>query len=144
MGSRLVTSRESPQSGESISAKSYDLHGVRVFECPAEGPPLPDDRDATAVIGEAIAQQARLVVIPAGRLNPDFFQLRTGVAGAMLQKFVNYRLRLAIIGDFSALAANSSALHAFIQESNRGEAIWFLANVGELEERLTGSERGLS
>jgi hypothetical protein len=56
---------------------------------------------------------------------------------------VNYRLRLAIIGDFSALASNSSALHAFIQESNRGGAIWFLASVSELENRLAGRQRGL-
>ena len=139
-----MTSREPIGAAKDMSANTYDLGGVRVFECPAEGPPLRDDRDAIAVIGEAMAQGARLIVVPARRLTPDFFQLRTAVAGAMLQKFVNYRLRLAIIGDFSALAANSSALHAFIQESNRGAAIWFLANVGELEERLAGSERGLS
>jgi hypothetical protein len=138
-----MTSRQ-PLGPADMSAKSYDLHGVRVFECPAEGPPLRDDHDAIAVIGEAMSQKARLVVIPALRLTADFFQLRTGVAGAMLQKFVNYRLRVAIIGDFSELASNSSALHAFIQESNRGGAIWFLANLSELEERLAGSERGLS
>jgi hypothetical protein len=123
-----------------MSAKTYDLHGVRVFECPAEGPALRDDRDAIAVIGDAVGQRAKLIVIPAGRLTPDFFQLRTGVAGAILQKFVNYRLRLAIIGDFSAMASNSSALHAFIQESNRGGAIWFLADIRELEKRLAGRE----
>ena len=134
-----MTSREPLGSAEDMSAKTYDLHGVRVFECPVEGPPLRDDHDALAVIGEAMAQGARLIVVPARRLTPDFFQLRTAVAGAMLQKFVNYRLRLAIIGDFSAFAANSSALRAFIQESNRGGAIWFLANAGELENRLAGA-----
>jgi hypothetical protein len=138
-----MTSRE-PLGPADMSATSYDLHGVRVFECPAEGPPLRDDRDAIAIIGEAMSQKARLVVISARRLTPDFFQLRTGVAGAILQKFVNYRLRLAIIGDFSALAANSSSLHAFIQESNRGEAIWFLANAGELGKRLASPESSLS
>lgn len=138
-----MTFREPLGSAGDMPAKTYDLHGIRVFECPAEGPPLRDDHDAIAVIGEAMAQRAKLVVIPARRLTPDFFQLRTGVAGAMLQKFVNYRLRLAIIGDFSALASNSSALHAFIQESNRGGAIWFLASVSELENRLAGRQRGL-
>jgi hypothetical protein len=117
---------------------------VRVFECATEGPELRDDHDAIAVIGQAIVQKARWVVIPAQRLTQDFFQLRTGVAGAMLQKFVNYRLRVAIIGDFSALASNSSALHAFIQESNRGTAIWFLANIGELEKRLAAQESDVS
>jgi hypothetical protein len=121
-------------------AKSYDLHGVRVLECAPEGPALRNDQDAIAVIGEAMAQSATLIAIPAGRLNPDFFQLRTRLAGEMLQKFVNYRRRVAIIGDFSQLAASSAALRDFITESNRGQEIWFLASIGELESRLAPQE----
>jgi hypothetical protein len=117
---------------------------VRVFECATEGPELRNDQDAIAVIGQAMANAAGLVVIPAGRFTPDFFQLRTRVAAAILQKFVNYRLRLAILGDFSEFASNSAALRAFIHESNRGGAIWFLANIGELEQRLAAQKNDLS
>jgi hypothetical protein len=62
--------------------------------------------------------------------------LRTGVAGEMLQKFVNYGVKLAILGDVSGYTTASSALRDFIYESNRGETIWFVANRHELEQRL--------
>jgi hypothetical protein len=127
-----------------MSAKSYDLHGVRVYECAAEGPALRNDQDALAVIGEAMAQAARLIVIPTARLHPDFFELRTRLAGEMLQKFVNYRMRLAIIGDLSEAASKSAALRSFIHESNRGRDLWFMTNMSELEKRLASQENILS
>ena len=37
------------------------------------------------------------LVVPEANLCPDFFNLRTGFAGEMLQKFVNYRAKLAIV-----------------------------------------------
>ena len=89
-----------------------------------------------AVILEAMAHEARWIVVPANRLHTDFFQLRTGLAGEMLQKFVNYRRRVAIIGDFSEFVSNSASLRAFMDESNRGNAIWFLADIAQLERRL--------
>jgi hypothetical protein len=119
-----------------MSAKSYDLHDVRVFECAEEGPSLRGDQGAVSVIEQAFSHRARFVVIPAARLDPDFFRLKTRVAGEMLQKFMNYGFRVAIIGDFSGLAAESDSLRAFLYESNRGQAIWFLASIAEVETRL--------
>ena len=56
-------------------------------------------------------------------LAPDFFRLRTGLAGEFLQKLSNYRRRLVILGDFSQ--EPSPALQAFIGESNRtGHAVF--------------------
>ena len=52
-----------------------------------------------------------------------FFDLRTGLAGEILQKFVNYRMKLAIYGDFSVYT--SKALRDFIYESNQGREICF-------------------
>jgi hypothetical protein len=49
---------------------------------------------------------------------------------------VNYRLKLVILGDYSQFASNSAPLRDFIYESNRGNAVWFLADRKELEERL--------
>jgi hypothetical protein len=92
------------------------------------------------LIGEAMANSAGLVVIPAGRFSPDFFQLRTRLAGGLLQKFVNYRLRLAIVGDLSRAMSESEALQAFISESNRGAQIWFLSSTDELRQKLTTTQ----
>ena len=52
-----------------------------------------------------------------------FFELRTGVLGEVLQKFINYRTPLAIIGDHAVYT--SKALRDFIYESNQGSAIHF-------------------
>ena len=113
------------------------VHGVRVLEYSAAGPILESDHAVMDLIGEAMANSAVLVVVPATRFSPDFFQLRTGLAGELLQKFVNYRLRLAIVGDLSRTMSESDALKAFVRESNRGDQIWFLASTDELGQKLT-------
>jgi hypothetical protein len=115
----------------------YMVHGVRVLEYSAEGPILGSDRAVMDLIGEAMANSVVLVVVPARRFSPDFFQLRTGLAGDLLQKFVNYRLRLAIVGDLSRAMSESDALKAFVRESNRGDQIWFLSSTDELGQKLT-------
>jgi len=114
----------------------YDLHGVRVLECTSEGPPLSADRDAGDLIGEAWAHQAELVAVPLMRLGDGFLDLRTRIAGEIIQKFVTYRLRLAIVGDISALIADSRALRDFVFESNQGNHVWFVTDLEELEARL--------
>ena len=62
------------------------------------------------------------VAIPVARLDPAFFQLATRLAGEVAQKFVNYRIRLAIVGDISPQCAQSKALRDFVHESNQGQA----------------------
>lgn len=59
----------------------------------------------------------------------DFFMLSTGLAGEILQKFVNYRMKLAIIGDFSCYT--SKPLKDFIYESNKGSHIFFVSSEAE-------------
>ena len=83
-----------------------------------------------------MAQGAELVLLPAGRLSASFFQLRTGLAGAIVQKFANYRMRLAIVGAISPEDLESTALRAYILECNRGKSVWFLDNMDGLIKRL--------
>ena len=115
---------------------SYDLHGVRVFECAAEGPLIRNDRDAADLINTAWEHRARLIVLHVERLGDDFFRLRTRIAGEIIQKFVTYHLRVAIVGDISRYVAESSALRDFVYESNRGNQVWFVPSREELDKRL--------
>ena len=66
----------------------------------------------------------------------DFFKLSTGIAGEILQKFVNYNLKFAIIGDFSKYT--SKPLKDFIYESNKGNHVLFLADEDEAVKRFAG------
>jgi len=113
-----------------------DVHGVPVLICPAEGEPLRSDREALDVIGEAFHLGARWVVVPASRCEDDFFRLRTRIAGDIVQKFVNYRLGLVVLGDISRHTAASESLRDFVSETNRGTQTWFLPDLPAFRTRL--------
>ena len=112
------------------------LHGVNVLRCAPEGPPLDGERTALDLIGDAMGYDAQVVAIPTERVADAFFQLRSGVAGAVMQKFVNYRVRLAVVGDVSRHVGESTALRDFVHETNQGRQVWFLADFEELGEKL--------
>ncbi len=81
-------------------------------------------QDALDLMGNADYLGADAIIVYEKQLNPEFFNLRSGLAGDILQKFSNYRKRLAIIGNFDNIESN--ALNAFIVECNRGNHIFFL------------------
>jgi hypothetical protein len=112
------------------------VYGVRVLTVPAQGPAIRDGADALDLVAASFEEQADLVAIPLERLDPEFFTLSNGLAGEFLQKLVNYRLRVAIVGDISARVEGSNALRDFVRESNRRKQTWFLASRDELRERL--------
>jgi hypothetical protein len=109
--------------------------GTPVLVCAADGPAISTPQDALDVIGGAFGR-ADVVAIPAGRLDASFFQLRSGVAGEIMQKFVNYRIRLAVVGDIAAHEAASDAFRDLVRESNRGRHIWFVRDLDELAAHL--------
>ncbi|GLW99978.1 DUF4180 domain-containing protein [Microtetraspora sp. NBRC 16547] len=113
------------------------INGIPVLVCDADGEPLRDERDAVDLIGEAFHHGASWVAVPADRFEDDFFRLRTRVAGEIVQKFVNYRIGIAVIGDISRHTATSTALRDFVRESNRGTHLWFVSDVDDLRDRLT-------
>ncbi len=119
-----------------LATKFYELHGLRVLECAADGQRLRTYQDTVDLVGRAFENRATLIVIPVECLDDEFFQLKTRIAGELIQKFVQYRRRLVILGDISGFLAESSALRAFVAESNRGKEVWFLASRDELNDRL--------
>lgn len=54
----------------------------------------------------------------------DFFILSTGIAGEILQKFINYHIKFAVFGDFTKYT--SKPLKDFIYESNCGRDLFFI------------------
>ena len=108
----------------------------RVLVCDADGPLIDAEVHATDLVGEAWSAGASMIAVPVTRLGPAFFNLRSGLAGALAQKVVNYRLRLAVIGDISAEAAASAPLRDWVIESNRRGEVLFVEDLGALAERL--------
>lgn len=69
------------------------------------------------------------IVIPKQLIAEDFFVLSTGLAGEILQKYVNYGGRMAIYGDYSHYT--SKPLRDFMYESNKGRDFFFVSTRDE-------------
>ncbi len=75
------------------------------------------------------------IAVNKAAVTEDFFKLSTGLAGDIVQKFVNYNIQFAIIGDFSGYI--SKPLHDYIYECNQGNHLNFVATEEEAITRLS-------
>jgi hypothetical protein len=113
------------------------IHGTRVLVCDPYGPKLATERDGDDVLSAAFGEGAELVAVPVARLSDDFFRLSTRLAGTVVQKFANYQVRLAIVGDVSGWTASSKPFHDFVYEANHGTQLRFVKDMTELEASLS-------
>lgn len=114
----------------------HSVHGHHVLVCPTAGPMLSTEADGKELLMAAMDERADMVAFPAARLGEDFLRLRSGVAGAIVQKFVNYRIRLVFVGDISAAVQRSEALRDFVREANQGDTFWFVESMEDMARRL--------
>lgn len=75
------------------------------------------------------------IIIDKKSVSDDFFILSTGLAGEILQKYVNYGGRIAIYGDYSHYT--SEPLKDFMYESNKGKDVFFVSDEEQAAEMLT-------
>jgi hypothetical protein len=111
-----------------------DHKGVNIAEVIADKIVVNDAQDALDVMANCSYQGADRIIWHEKNIAADFFDLKTGLAGEVLQKFSNYRVRLAIVGDFSKY--ESKALRDFIFESNKQGRIVFVDSAQEAREKL--------
>jgi hypothetical protein len=112
---------------------------TRIVQWPASGLKVETAAQANDLIGEAWSQDASWVAVPVDAFAPEVFQLKTRILGEITQRFANYRLGLAIIGDIPVALLQSQALQDYIREANQGANIWFVASFADLTERLGAS-----
>ena len=97
---------------------------------------ITSESDALDAIGATYGLDIDLVVLDVERMADDFFWLSSGLAGAALQKFQNYGLRVAIVGDISRFTHESPSLRDFVYETNKRGQMLFLPDSAALEARL--------
>lgn len=119
-----------------MSETTMEIQGVQALVIAPDGEKLQSERDALDLINDAMGYGTTMVLVPVERLAHDFFKLETRLAGHFIQKFVQYRQHLVILGDVSHYVAQSSAFKAFVYETNLGNQLWFLPGLQELNDRL--------
>ena len=75
------------------------------------------------------------IVVDKKLITEDFFILSSGLAGEVLQKYINYGGQIAISGDLSHYT--SKPLKDCIFESNKGKDVFFVATKEEAVQKLT-------
>ena len=90
--------------------------------------------DAFNLMADLYYQNYDAIILHEENITPTFFDLKTGIAGEILQKFSNYKMRLAIVGDFTTY--DSKSFNDFVFESNKNRQINFVGSVEGAMEQL--------
>jgi len=108
---------------------THNINHVKIAEITSDEIIINSPQDSLDLLGNLYYQDFDKIIIHKSNITPEFFDLKNGMAGEILQKFSTYRVRLAIVGDFSNFTSKS--LHDFIYESNKGKQVVFVSSVGE-------------
>lgn len=112
-----------------MTIQSHKTPHTEIAEVISDKIIIQNTEDALDLMGNLYYQGFDRMILHEVNITPDFFDLKNRMAGEILQKFSNYRVRLAIVGDFSKFTGKS--LNDFIFESNQGKQVNFVASVGE-------------
>lgn len=91
--------------------------------------------DTIDLIGNVYYQGFDNIILYEKNITTEFFDLSTKMAGEILQKFSNYKICLAIVGDFSNHQGKS--FKDFVYESNKHGRINFVNSKSEAIEALS-------
>ncbi len=114
----------------------HEINDQQIAEVVSDTNVIATTQDGLDLLGNLYFQGFDKVILHEKNITPDFFDLKTGIAGEILQKFSNYRVRLAIVGDFSAYPGQS--IRDFIFESNKRRHINFVGSIAEAVDLLMG------
>ncbi|HBG25252.1 MAG: alpha/beta hydrolase [Bacteroidetes bacterium GWF2_41_61] len=108
---------------------THNINDTIIAEVTSDEIIINNPEDGLDLMGNLYYQGFDRIVINEKNITSDFFDLKNGIAGEILQKFSTYRIRLAIVGDFSK--RTSKSLTDFIYESNKGKQIIFVTSTAD-------------
>jgi len=111
-----------------------EINGKNIAIVNSPGIIIHETQDVLDIMEEASYLNSHKIIINEDQITPAFFDLKTGIAGEVLQKFSTYNVQLAIIGNFSKYTSKS--LKDFILESNKYGRINFVNTMEEAKEKL--------
>ncbi|HAF29089.1 MAG TPA: DUF4180 domain-containing protein [Bacteroidales bacterium] len=117
-----------------MKTKIININEIYIAEIQSDKVEINNVQDALDIFGNCVYQGISKIILHEKNIVPELFDLKTGIAGEVFQKCSNYRVQLAIVGDFSKF--KSKSLHDFIYESNKHHQINFVSSTDEAIEKL--------
>ena len=124
-----------PNSKLKMKLETHIINNTRIAEIVTKEILINSIEDGAQLLADVYYQDFDRIILYEKNITPLFFDLRNGIAGEILQKFSNFRVRLAIIGDFTKY--KSKSIKDFIFESNKNRQINFVSNLEEALERFS-------
>ena len=118
-----------------MELKIHTQNNIPVAELIADSVVIRETQDALDLMANANYHGSGKIIVNEQHLVPEFFDLKSRLAGEILQKFSTYRVQLAIVGNFSKY--QSKSLNDFIFESNKTGHILFVDSPEAALDRLT-------
>ena len=114
-------------------------HNLAYVECLPDGDLLASERDALDLVAACGENKTGSLMVHAASLPEDFYHLKTGLAGSILQKFNTYRIRCAMV--LTPQLVRQGRFHDMVLEANRGSQFHVFYDRELAEQWLVGAER---
>lgn len=117
-----------------LNYKIVDKNDKKYIEYVSAEIKLSSEEDVLDIVGTCFGDNCSHVILHGEVLSEDFFNLKTKVAGMMLQKFINYHIKVAVI-----LPNDEKIKGRFgemVSETNKGKDFRVFKNVEEAEKWL--------
>lgn len=118
-----------------MKIETHSINNTNIAEIVSEITIINTSQDGLELLGNLYYQGFDSIIVQEKNITPDFFDLKSGIAGELLQKFSNFRVRLAIVGDFKSYTSKS--IKDFIYESNKKRQINFVNTLPEALKMLS-------
>ena len=115
------------------------VDNMTYIECNSPDFVIRNEQDILDLIVGCGENDSNKVLIYEANLSPDFFDLKTNLAGTLFQKMANYHLRGAGVISFDEI--KSERFKELIFECNRGNLFRFFEDKEAAERWLTSEER---
>lgn len=116
---------------------AHEIKDAKIAEITSDLLLIKAPEDGLDLLGNIYYQGFHKMIIHEKSITPDFFDLKSGIAGEILQKFSNYRMPLAIVGDFTQY--ESKSINDFIRESNQRKQVIFVDSVEDAIRIFSGN-----
>ncbi|NQV42678.1 MAG: DUF4180 domain-containing protein [Candidatus Marinimicrobia bacterium] len=109
--------------------------GINYIDLTESDSRINQEGDLNDLLSLCYYHNSNLLLLSEKNLSSDFFNLRSGLAGAAMQKFANYQARVAIL--LSSDAEQSQRFKQLMYEMSRSNSFRFYDNREDAEVWLT-------
>ncbi|WP_233211727.1 MULTISPECIES: DUF4180 domain-containing protein [unclassified Serratia (in: enterobacteria)] len=113
------------------------IHDLRLVVFAEAGPLLKDENDVSLFIAPAFEHDAGMIALPVTASTPPSSNSEAAWRPRHIAEIHQLPPARGAAGRYHPpRPAQSNALQDFVREANRGEQVWFLSSLAELEQRL--------